>query len=82
MGARKLKRSGPLEAEQEMGARKLNRKKGKQEVGQGVDPKKQLGMNLDASGFSNSDAMNRSQTPPSFVFINSVIVPGISNPAS
>jgi hypothetical protein len=34
-----LKRSGPLEAEEEMSARQLNRRKGKQEVGQGADHK-------------------------------------------
>ena len=53
-----------MEAEQEVGARKLIGEKGKQEVGQGVDRKKLLGRNLDASGFRYSDAMNHSQTLP------------------
>jgi hypothetical protein len=52
VGAIKLKRSGPLEAEQEKGARKLNRRKRKAADWTGVDRKKRLGRNLDASGFS------------------------------
>jgi hypothetical protein len=48
VGTIKLKRSGPLEVEQEKCVRRLNTRKGKVGDWTGVDRKKR---NLDASGF-------------------------------